>query len=320
MIRAAVANGASVEVAIAPHLKTVSDRFKLRAAYERFLEAKQKIADIGEIRQQRVRDLQGHLKRGWLSDLEDVSIHSVDLDQLEILKFSLFERGLSPRSVKHCLNDLRTCFRWLVAHRELTGVPEFPPVRIPEYIPHIPTALQQDKMLNAIPEDARGFFLVRGYMGLRDEEAARSLIEDYTLGDSADDDELFVRGKDGRNRRLPVDPDVAAWIRAHRPVGGLVEAGLPMFPNPRTGRPWAAEARRVMMHKGMKAAGFKTKPNEALRHCYGTRTAARLLKEKMGREDVIRIVMDIMGHSTTESSKRYIKLGTDSLKLAVRRK
>jgi hypothetical protein len=29
--------------------------------------------------------------------------------------------------------------------------------------------------------------------------------------------------------------------------------------------------------------------------------------------------MDIMGHTTTESSKRYVKLATDSLRIALRR-
>jgi hypothetical protein len=49
-------------------------------------------------------------------------------------------------------------------------------------------------MLSAIPEQRRGFFLVRGYMGLQDEEAARSLVEDYRAGDSPDEDELLGSG------------------------------------------------------------------------------------------------------------------------------
>ncbi len=191
--------------------------------------------------------------------------------------------------------------------------------RDPEYIPNIPTAAQQDAMLSAIPEKRRGFFLVRGYMGLRDEEAARALVEDYRVGDLPEDDELFVRGKGGRNRLLPMDLEVADWVRAHRPVGALTEAGVPLFSNPRTRRAWAAEARRVVMHDAMDAAGFKTRPNEALRHCFGTRAATRLLQEGRGEGDAIRLVMQIMGHTTTESSKRYVKLATDTLRSALRR-
>ena len=95
----------------------------------------------------------------------------------------------------------------------------------------------------AIPESSRGFFLARGYMGLRDEEAARALLEDYRLGDSLDADELVVRGRGKTYRRLPVESELAEWVRAHRPVGDLVEVGVPLFPNSHTGRAWAAEAR-----------------------------------------------------------------------------
>ena len=174
-------------------------------------------------------------------------------------------------------------------------------------------------MLAAIPEQQRGFFLARGYMGLRDEEAARALTEDYRVGDSPEFDELMVRGKGGRIRFLPVETEVADWVRAHRPVGGLAEAGVPLFSNPRTGCAWTVKARRVVMESAMKAVGFRTRPNEALRHCFGTRTAARLLQEGKGQGDAIRLVMAIMGHSTTESSKRYVKLATETLRPAMRR-
>jgi integrase len=319
MIRAAIANGASEEQAIAPYLKNGGERFKVRAAYLRFLEQKQLEADAEQIRPQRVRDLRGHLDRGWLSELEGTSIHEVDYAKLEALKNSLFDRGLAPRSVKHCLNDLRTCLRWLARRKEISGVPEFPQVSVPDHVPNIPSAAQQDAMMSAIPEGSRGFYLARGYLGLRDGEAARALLEDYRLGESADADVLVVRGKGKRYRVLPVDIDLALWVRASRPVGGLVEAGVPLFPNPRTGRAWAAEARRLVMHKAMRAAGFTTKPNEALRHCFGTRTAARLLREGRGQGDALRIVMEIMGHTTTESSRRYVKLATDTLRPALRR-
>jgi site-specific recombinase XerD len=317
MIRAAISTGSTVTMALAPYLRGGGNKFKVRACYLRFIVQKQKNADAGEIRQQRVRDLQGHLDRGWLLELENISIHEVNYDRLEELKNSLYERGLAARSVKHCLTDFRTFLRWLSKRQELAGVPPFPTVVVPDYRPNIPTGAQQDAMLAAIPEKRRGFFLVRGYMGLRDEEATRSLVQDYRLGETPADDELFVRGKGGRNRFLPVETEVADWVRAHRPVGGLGEAGVPLFPNPRTGRAWAAQTRRAVMHAAMDAAGFKTKPNEALRHCFGTRTANKLLREGKGESDAIRMVMQIMGHTTTESSRRYVKLATSTLKSAM---
>jgi len=319
MIRAAIARGLTVEQAIAPYQKKVGEKFKVRACYLRFIAQKQRDADFGEIGQKRVRDLQGHLDRGWLSELEGVSIHDVDYEKLEALKYHLYAKGLAPKSVQHCLNDLRTCFRWLSRSEKIVDVPDFPSVKVPEYVPNIPSGAQQDTMLSSIPEERRGFFLARGYMGLRDEETARALLEDYRVGDSFEADELFVRGKGGRNRLLPVETSVAKWVRAHRPVGRLTEAGEPLFPNPKTGIAWTPKARRVVMQKAMEAAGFKTRPNEALRHCFGTRTAARLMQESRGEVDAIRIIMHAMGHTTTASSNRYIKLATSTLRPAFRR-
>ena len=63
MIRVSFATGANAERAIAPYLKGGGDKFKVRAAYLRFIEQKQREADAGEIRQERVNDLKGHLNR-----------------------------------------------------------------------------------------------------------------------------------------------------------------------------------------------------------------------------------------------------------------
>jgi hypothetical protein len=87
-----------------------------------------------------------------LSEPEGISIYEVDFGRLEDLKNSLAARGLVPKSVKHCLNDFRTCLRWLSRRQEISGVPDFPTVVIPEHIPNIPTAAQQDAILSAIPE------------------------------------------------------------------------------------------------------------------------------------------------------------------------
>jgi integrase len=60
------------------------------------------------------------------------------------------------------------------------------------------------------------------------------------------------------------------------------------------------------------------RPNEALRHCFGTRTAERLLREGQGESDAIRMVMSIMGHTSDSTSRRYIQLAVEVLRYAVR--
>lgn len=159
----------------------------------------------------------------------------VNYPALEALKADLFAKGLAPKSVHHVLADFRTFLRWLAKRKDVGTLPEFPTVKVPEHAPSIPSAAKQDTMMETIPWSKRGYFLVRGYMGLRDQEAARSMCQDYRLGPTPDDDELLIRGKGGRVRLLPVGADVAAWVREFRPVGPVVEAGQPLFHNPVTG-------------------------------------------------------------------------------------
>ncbi len=111
IIRVRIGDGASVESAIAPYLKGGGDKFNVRAAYKRFIAQKQRLADAGEIRQERVRDHQDHLDRGWLSERESVSIHEINFSRLESLKNSLAARGLAPGSVGFRPNDFQTGLR-----------------------------------------------------------------------------------------------------------------------------------------------------------------------------------------------------------------
>lgn len=319
MIRAAVANGATPLQAITPYLRQTGDRFTVERRYRAFVEAKAAEAEHGQVSPRRATDLEGHLRRGWLDPIVKRSILELSYADLEELRAALFARGLAPKSAKHVLDDLRTFLRWLERRGELPRVPQFPPVKVPDYLPTIPTEAQQDAMMQAIPWDVRGFFLARGYMGLRDEEAVRANVEHYRAGPDADADELLVQGKGGRLRLLPVDVEVARWVREFRPVSGPREPGDPLFWNPRTEDRWAASPRRRVMLRAMEAAGFSTRPNEALRHCFGTRTAARLLRDGKGQGDAIRLVMAMMGHTSESSSKRYVKLAAETLRPVVDR-
>ncbi|HIG69089.1 MAG TPA: hypothetical protein EYG46_17445 [Myxococcales bacterium] len=152
------------------------------------------------------------------------------------------------------------------------------------------------------------------------EEAARANLEDYRFGETPESDSWHIRAKGGRDRLLPVPTELADWVRAHHRIGPTL-AGTPLFTNPDSyggdgdGR-WTKSARRRAMLKAMTAIGKPGawSPNESLRHCYGTRTAERLLRDGNRQHDAIRIIMTIMGHTSAETSQRYIQLATESLR------
>ncbi len=59
------------------------------------------------------------------------------------------------------------------------------------------------------------------------------------------------------------------------------------------------------------------KPNEALRHTFGTRTVERLMGEGMSREQAQAAVMRIMGHTSKATSDRYVKLAAETMRGAI---
>jgi integrase len=63
----------------------------------------------------------------------------------------------------------------------------------------------------------------------------------------------------------------------------------------------------------MDQVGVKLRPNEALRHAFGTELAARLLQGEHSQADASRLIMAIMGHTEFGTSMRYVKLATASM-------
>ncbi len=56
------------------------------------------------------------------------------------------------------------------------------------------------------------------------------------------------------------------------------------------------------------------KPNESLRHCFGTRTAERLIREGMSREEAVVALMPVLGHTSRATTDRYVKLAAETLR------
>jgi integrase len=214
--------------------------------------------------------------------------------------------------------------------RSSAFAPELPATPVPDHIPTIPTPEQQDQLMEAIPWDKAGFFLARAYMGLRDEETARAVIGDYAFGEPDENgsynDRLTVRGKGRKVRILPVDSDVARWVRERHDLRALrawpTMLEQPLFPNPKatnSNKRWTQASRRRVMLAAMAKVGIRTRPNEALRHCFGTRVANKLLRDGSSINDASRKLMMMMGHTSIETSSRYVKFAAESLRDLVRR-
>ncbi|MHC4507261.1 MAG: tyrosine-type recombinase/integrase [Planctomycetota bacterium] len=311
-IRADIRAGRSPFQAISDFLPVGAPETYFQRHYRRFCKAKARQGREGQGRQlstKRIDELHGHERRGHLQPLLSVPIQAINYGTLEDWRDWLFEtQGLSPGSIHHILADVGTCLRWLARRGEIDGPPELPAVQVPEYAPRIPAPAAQERLLAAIPWEKRGLFLARGYMGLRPSEAIRANASDYDF----ERDLLTVHGKGWRVRYLPADGEVIRWVRKHHePLPALRDVnapGRPLFPNPDAQDPekrWTpASARRVML-AAMKATGLRFKPNEALRHAFGTGAANRGVEiERIGH---------YLGHTDPRTTRRYAKLAGEQL-------
>jgi len=253
----------------------------------------------------------GHEGRGYLDPVLELPIDALDYAAMEDLQRALFSRepALNGKSVYHVLADVRTCLRWLVRRGEIPAAPDVPQTQIDLYIPFIPTLAEQAALLEEIPWESRGLFIARGLMGLRAEEAMRAMLEDFRRGER---DELWVRGKGRRARLLPVHRELARWVREYRPQ--LAAAGEPLFPNPVTGVAWSDSSVLRCYNAACKRVGARWKPNEALRHCFGTRAAERLMGDGFTMADAARQIMLVRGHTSVATSNRYVQMAAGSLR------
>lgn len=313
-IRADIRTGKPALQAITPYLTRGAPELTFGFHWRRFVEAKERQGRQGrdgqarQLSSGRLGELQGHERRGHLAALLAVPIHELGYGVLEDWRDSLLDGGLSPKSVRHLVADVGTCLRWLVKRGDLARMPQLPTVHVPDYAPKIPTPEMQDKILAAIPWELRGAFLARGYMGLRPSEARRANVEDYNFETGV----LTVHGKGGRVRYLPADPEVARWVQENvNPRDRLRDANrgpVPIFANPRaTGddKRWTKASDRRVFLKACEAVGVEFKPNEALRHAFGTQAVNRGVSlDRTGA---------YMGHTETKTTQRYAKLDTTGL-------
>ncbi len=321
-IRGDIRRGMDPLAAISPYL----GKHKIYA-FERFWDDwivhQKRCASVGEITDHYAYELSRYKPRGYLAPILEIGIHDVNYGALDMLKTHLLVRA-GPSTARHVLSSIHACLKHLHKHRRgMPPAPITPTVRVPRHTPLIPSLADQRRLFDAIPWSIRGYWLARGLLGVRDEEAARALLSDYRRGPGEDADEWLIRGKGGLDRLLPVPQELARWVREHHPE--LAPAGTPLFVNPAANpkqnpdRKWLRKARQEVFHRAAASIGCagKWKPNEALRHCFGTRTAERLLRGGASSTDAIRQVMAIMGHTTADTSTRYVQLGADSLRGAL---
>jgi len=317
-IRAEIRQRRSIEEALSPFLGAMAPENAIGVRWKRFLEQKERESRDGRITARHLRELRGMESRGYLVPLLERSIFEIDFALLEDWLGWLADAkpDLSPKTRKHALGAVIGFARWLHRRREIREVPEAPAIRVPEHSPLLLAEHSRDAILEAIPEDARGVFLAMARMGLRPGEAraldARKLRDGFLMIDQASKDRRaegeVSTTKTRTNRRLPCDPELAAWIETFVPAAARL-AGGPMFVNPRghtRSRRWSASAvERTWLRACTTAHGRAFPMYEGTRHSFATAALAR--GEERSR------VQRFLGHTNSRTTDRYAKLADDAL-------
>ena len=170
--------------------------------------------------------------------------------------------------------------------------------------PHpLPRALERDEVVKLV-EDLRSWRdrAIAGlmlYCGLRSSEVLSLGVRDVDIGARW----LRVSGKGAKERRVPLDVDVAGVIQtyllAERPESTSPALFL-VAKGPTRGRPLSAAGLRTIFRYHRVSAGVHAAHPHALRHTFGTALA------EAGVD--LAVMQALLGHAHVDTTARYIHL------------
>jgi len=288
LIRSRIAQGATVDEAMAVFLPSGHAINLVLARGEHWLAVKQREAEAGDRSPTYVRELERYLAPdGHFSWWAGRSVHEVSYAALEDWSHWLADRGLSPKTRWNILAAFRSFLGWLYRREEIRELPrEYPWPKPPERTPAPLSARTQDEILDAIPEDRRGIYLAMALMGLRPGEAVALDVADYhdgwlTVSKARKGDRLDspIRStKTGKVKRLPVPQVLQQWIAEHVEREGRLRAE-PLFTVPWSGRGirpqgrWSGTSLRRTWIEACDQVGVKASLYAGTKHTFATDAA-----------------------------------------------
>ena len=143
------------------------------------------------------------------------------------------------------------------------------------------------------------------YCGLRSCEVLALQVADVDIGGRW----LTVHGKGGKDRRVPLDRDVAAVVNAYllteRPDTDAAALFI-VAKGPTTGRPLTPAGLRTIFRYHRATAGVPAGAPHALRHTFGTALA------EAGVD--LAVMQALLGHAHVDTTARYIHLAPTHVK------
>lgn len=265
------------------------------------------------------RDVSAHTRRAYHNDvlafLAFLGAHHgqpalprsiADLTQADMRSFSAFERGrgLGARSLARRLSATRSFIRWL-AERDGFDPSKALASRGPKYARTLPRPLAPDQARDLLDSAALGhdtpwiaardvalLTLLYG-CGLRISEALALNAEDWPFREA-----LTIRGKGGRERRVPVLPAAHHAVDAYLKIAPWpLIRHEPLFRGARGGR-LGQQVVSKMMRIARQSLGLPPSATpHALRHSFATHLLAA------GGD--LRTIQELLGHARLSTTQVY---------------
>ncbi len=313
-IRSRVADGRSLESVLGDYLPSKAKANLVSRRLEIWVGVRRRECAAGSLSPSYLHQLeQLSSPSGYFAFFAGLSIFEITYGALEDFSLWLADQGLSPKSRRNYLAAFRSFVAWLHRRGELPEVPRFPLPKADDHEPRLLAIRDQDRVIAAIPLEQRGIFLAMARLGLRPGEARALLVADIhdgwlTVDKAAKGKSVSapIRGtKSGKPKRLPLDPDLATWIKRHVDRSGRLRQS-PLFPNPRTGKPWAHKALQRVWKQALEKVGLPyISLYEGTKHTFATDAIRRGVPE--------RALQRFLGHASVQSTRRYARLADNAL-------
>jgi site-specific recombinase XerD len=247
--------------------------------------------------------------RRFLSERYPGADHHDQVQRPMVVQFALSLRGQAPLTVRRKLTAIASFYRFLLDTGRATLNPArgLPLPKVAQCFPTCLTAEQARALLEAAHTPwHRAMIGLLLFAGLRRSELAGITLEDVDL----DHGQLLVRGKEAKQRVVPLTPLAVHAIREYLPCRPSTDSNH-LFVSRIGGRPIAGRVINRMLKRVLEDADMDEQgiTPHRLRHTFAT----HLIRNGVD----VRTVQELLGHADLQTTARYLHSDTRTKQAAV---
>lgn len=277
------------------------------------------LANTGGLSENTIKNYKRDIEKFFNFSLKHKSktLTSSDIKSLSITDFRSWlaherSKGLRPQSLARSLSALKNFFSWLEKNFNIKNE-NISSIKAPKLSRPLPRPIPRDKIdaflpiiSNFMPQawvNARNLavVLLMYGCGLRISEALSLPDSISPLGDF-----IFVKGKGGKDRRIPLLPAVRDSINDYIEKSGKISSHTSKLFISETGKALSPRSIQILISKVRLVVGL---PESATPHAFRHSFASHLLEN--GAD--LRSLQELLGHASLSSTQVYTEITTKRL-------